>query len=74
MSPDMILGALDAALLDVKRPGCHGVGYTLIWDREEEINWRRDCRGCHDCKPDEYTKGNYKRRKPAHTCKPAKEN
>jgi hypothetical protein len=49
------------------KPGkahCYGVGYTIVdgGPDYDGAQFRRDCRGCHDCKPDEYTKSHYKRK------------
>jgi len=48
------------------RVGCQGLGYVLVpcdrWDDCEYSLGRRDCKGCHDCNPKDFTKSHYKRR------------
>jgi hypothetical protein len=55
--------------LNVQRSHCGGIGYTIVDGGPDcdGAQFRRDCRGCHDCKPSEYTKGHYKRRTPKST-------
>lgn len=51
------------------RQGCYGLGYHT-WAGGEDVDYaglRKDCLGCHDCKPDQYTKRHYKRRTKAAT-------